>query len=167
VPGLRPDDEPSAGVNSISKAWFRASLTTPVLFHALAFAGSVHRDFMRRSQIRSNSSQALSHKLSVLQMLPDILANETNVPSDEVILAILLLTSHEVETKSIAENKINPFNPPLQHVQWLDFYGIADTVPEHKNAALEILKLRGGPENLKLPGLAESFAGQVNPCRFP
>jgi hypothetical protein len=100
-------------------------------------------------------------------MLPDVLANEINALSDEVILAISLLASHEIEAKNITENKINPFNSPLQHVQWLDFYGIVESVPEHKNAALEIVKLRGGPENLKLPGLAECFAGQVNPCQFP
>ena len=158
VPGLRPDDTPSA-VNSIARAWFSASLTSPLLFHALAYAGSNHRDFMRRSQASPNSTETLSHKLRVLQLLPKMLGNGAEPPSDEVILSITLIADATVDNTNSSGGRRNPFNSPLPSLRWQDVYGNATMIPEHQNALLKILTLRGGVDNFELPGLVDTYTG--------
>jgi hypothetical protein len=72
---------------------------------------------------------------------------------DEVILAIAGLASHEVV--NVTEEKIKPFSSPLQSAGLLNTYGGLQMVPEHRNAVLRLITLRGGIENLRLNGLAE------------
>src|SRR4051794_24839050 len=94
LPGLVPN-EGNEPVNPVSKAWFSASLKLPMLFHALVFAGAIHLDYMRWSAIYPNSKVILTHKIAVIQQLNMVLANPKEAQKDEVILAILILSSHE------------------------------------------------------------------------
>ena len=162
LPGLRPDDAPqldgnmNSGANLVSRAWYSAGLATPILFHALAFAGLIHQDYLRCSQIYPNAPQALSHKLIVFRRLNEVIGDGSEFSSsDEVILAILILASHE--TLKVTEEKRKPFNSPLKRVQWLNVYGNIAYVPEHRKAVLDLLNIRGGLEALRLPGLAETI----------
>lgn len=127
----------------------------PLLFHALVFAGSIHLDFMRSSSINPNSPVALSHKLAVIQKLNNVLSNPKEVQRDEVILAILILASHEARSDS--ENRMQPFDSPLKSAQWLNVYGNIEYVPQHMKAVMKLIALRGGIENLELHGLAETI----------
>ena len=152
VPGLVPDGYNRA-VSPVSKAWFSNGLESPILFHALVFAGSIHLDFLRTSNIYPNSPQALSHKVVVIQKLREIMSNPEQARRDEVILAILVLSSHEsMDSSQVGRN---PFNSPLKKVQWLNVYGNITYVPEHMKAVMELLSIRGGIEKLELHGLAE------------
>jgi hypothetical protein len=78
---------------------------------------------------------------------------ETAASRDEIILAILILASHE--TVDMSQSRNSPFDSPLRKAQWLNVYGNFQNVPEHMAAVVELLKLRGGVENLELYGLAE------------
>lgn len=144
-------------MNAVSKAWLSTGLEHPLVFHALVFAGSIHLDFLRTSKIFPNSPQALSHKLIVIQKLKEIMSNPKKACRDEVILAILVLSSHETQDQS--QVRCSPFNSPLQSAQWLNIYGNIRYVPEHMQAVLDIIKMRGGLEKLELHGLAETIAG--------
>jgi len=149
-------DERSNPVNSVSKAWLSTGLEHPLVFHALVFAGSIHLDFLRSSKIFPNSPRALSHKLIVIQNLKEIMNDPDKAHRDEVILAILILSSHETEDSSQARR--NPFDSPLKSAQWLNIYGNIQYVPEHMQAVLNIINMRGGLEKLELHGLAETIA---------
>ena len=92
----------------MSKAWFTAGLQNPLLFHALAFAGLIHMDFIRYNQIYPNSVRALPHKLIVIQWLNAAIASESEMSTDDVILAILVLASYEM--LKVTEEKRRPFN---------------------------------------------------------
>ncbi|KAE9373670.1 hypothetical protein N431DRAFT_465948 [Stipitochalara longipes BDJ] len=161
VPRLCPDDAPppglSSGANIVSRAWFTAGLKNPLLFHALAFAGLIHMDFLRYHQIYPDSVQALPHKLIVIQKLNEAIKNGSEMSTDDVILAILTLASHE--TLKVTEEKRRPFNSPLRRAQWINVYGHIKYIEEHRKAVLDLLNLRGGLETLQLPGLAETIVG--------
>jgi hypothetical protein len=104
---------------------------------------------------------SLSHKLVVIQKLNGRL-NDPNVASrDEVILAILILASHEAMNMSAV--KETPFNSPLRNAQWLNVYSTIMNVPEHMKAVLELVARRGGLENINMYGLAEVIAAYVEP----
>lgn len=156
LPGLIPDGE-NHTVNPVSKAWFSTGLEHPLVFHALVFAGSIHLDFLRTSRIFPNSPQALSHKLVVIQKLKEIMNDPGKAQRDEVILAILVLSSHESTDPSRVRS--NPFVSPLKNAQWLNIYGNIAYVPEHMKAVLDLITIRGGLEKLELHGLAETIAG--------
>jgi hypothetical protein len=161
VPRLCPDERPELGINnganSVSKAWFAASLKNPLLFHALAFAGLILMDFLRYHQIYPNSVRTLPHKLIAIQKLNEVFASGIDISTDEVILAILTLACHE--TLNVAEEKRSPFNSPLRRAQWRNVYGRMRYIPEHRKAVLDLLDLRGGLETLQMPGLAETIVG--------
>jgi len=157
LPGLISDGSNNEA-SSLSNAWFSSGLKHPLLFHALAFAGSIHLDFLRWEKIYPNSPVAVKHKLAVIQHLNQALGDpQTAASRDEIILAILILASHEVMDMSRAKSA--PFNSPLKKAQWLNIYGNFKHVPEHMTAVMELLSLRGGVESLELYGLAEIIVG--------
>lgn len=117
MPRLCPDDEhpvdANSGANIVSKAWFTASLENSLLVYALTFVDSIHMDFLRYNQIYPNSVGALPHKLLVIRKLNEVIANGGEISSDDVILAILVLVSHE--TLKVTEENRRPFNSPLRN----------------------------------------------------
>ena len=157
IPGLFPDDDKTSGPNSVSIAWLGSSLKTPVLFHALLLSSSIHLDIVRWSKFSGNSPTVLSHKLTLLRSLYEIISEGNDSSRDEVILAILTLSSHEV--MPIVEEKRNPFNSPLKNLQFLNIYGSIQFVPEHMQAVLDLITLKGGIEKIQLAGLVECLVG--------
>jgi hypothetical protein len=153
IPGLFPDDKPTGGTNSVSIAWLGACQKAPLLFHALLFSSSIHLDFIRRSKFISNSPTNLSYKLLIFRLLTELMREGNEPVRDEVILAILELSSHEV--MPCTEEKRNPFQPPLTSLQFLNVYGTIKCVPQHKKAVLDLISLKGGIEEIQLAGLAE------------
>ena len=93
----------------------------------------------------------------MIQQLNQILNDPVEASRDEIILAISILSSHE--TIDLSERKPSPFNSPLASTQWLNVYGNILYVPEHERAVMELVKIRGGLENVKLYGLAGTIAG--------
>ncbi|KAE9379930.1 hypothetical protein N431DRAFT_394352 [Stipitochalara longipes BDJ] len=156
TPGLVPDvshHHRNNTANTVAKSWFSAGLKAPFLFYALAFVASVHRDCMFSSTPLPNSPQALSYKLLVIQKLKEYISKGSKTCRDEVILTILALAHHEV--LNVTEEKRKPFNTPLKTLQWMNVYGNIHCVPEHTKAVLDLIALRGGIDNIQLPGLAE------------
>lgn len=51
-----------------------------------------------------------------------------------------------------------PFKPPLTQLQWLDVYASLPPNLVHLRGLTELIKLRGGLKNIKLPGLATTVA---------
>ena len=147
----------------MAKAWLLAGLDCPLLFHAMVFGAAVHKDFVCSSQHHPRAQDALAHKLIVIQNLKEAIEHKRNIVSDETILAISFLMVHEPGILRIPEEeKRTPFHPPLHRVQWLDFYGVMRPIPEHREAVMKIVSLRGGFHKIELYGLSETFAAYVS-----
>lgn len=116
-------------------------------------------EFLRYNQIYPNSIRALPHKLIVIQKLNEAIANRRDMTTDDVILAILVL--HSNDTLKVTMEKRRPFDSPLRRAQWINVYGHIKYLPEHINAVIDILNLRGGLETLQMPGLAEIIVGSA------
>jgi hypothetical protein len=155
LPGIYPHDHPyqlDSG-NSVGSAWFSAAVANRFLFNILLWAACVKRDVLRGSRTYCNSAQALLYKVDGMRQLNEVLSNGKKALTDEVILAIGGLASHEVV--NVTEEKIKPFNSPLQSAGFLNTYGGLQMVSEHRNAVLRVIALRGGIDNLRINGLAE------------
>ena len=90
-----------------------------------------------------------------IRQLNKVISNGKEGLSDEVILTLAGLATHEAV--NFTEEKTKPFNSPLQRAGLLDNYGGLQMVPEHREAILRLVALRGGIENLTLSGLAEGM----------
>ncbi|KAE9374855.1 hypothetical protein N431DRAFT_405887 [Stipitochalara longipes BDJ] len=158
LPTLFPDDHPQHGassVNSTSIAWFSAGIKNPFLFNVLLWSACCHRDFLRGSEIQYDSPQALSYKVNSIRLLNEVLSDGRKAITDEVILTVMGLAAHEILT--VTQQNPKPFNSPLKDAGGMAFYSATKDVPEHMEAIKKLIALRGGLENLKLPGLAETF----------
>jgi hypothetical protein len=96
---------------------------------------------------------SLAHKLVVMREINESLSDPDVALRDEVILAIFILASHEVV--NVPVGKESPFISPLRSAQWLNVYSTIMYVPEHVQAVIELVALRGGLENIRMYGLAE------------
>jgi hypothetical protein len=119
----------------------------------LLWSTCIKRDFIRGSNTYCNSAQALAYKVEGIRQLNKVISNGREALTDEVILAIAGLATHEIV--NVTEEKIKPFNSPLQSAGFLDIYGGLQVVSEHRNAIIRLVGLRGGIENITLNGVAE------------
>lgn len=138
-------------------AWFRKAWERPIVMHALAFGAIVHMDVLRSPRLSLENPLRLFHKVQTMRLLKEEMKNPNQAVLDDVILAILTLSTNEVETvaNNIKEKARSPFNSPLASIQWLDVYGCISHVKTHTAAMRSIIARRGGLENVELPGLAE------------
>jgi len=156
-PGIYPNDHPYQlnSATSVATAWLSASIANPFLFNILLWSICIKRDFIRGSRTYCNSVQALAYKVEGIRQLNEVISNGKEALTDEVILTIIRLASHEFV--NFTEEKRKPFNSPLQRAGLLDTYGGLQIVPGHMDAIIKLVDLRGGIENLTLPGLAEAL----------
>jgi hypothetical protein len=157
---LLPDERPNRNNGAItgSKAWFRFGLKSPLVFHALVFASSVHLDFLRWSKFFPDSPHVLSHKLAVMHKVKELISKDRKLYFEDLILAILMLACHEeMDTSPMteAEKKHWPFNDPLGRGKWINMYSGVRVIPEHWKGLVDIVNLGGGLESIKLHGLAD------------
>lgn len=80
--------------------------------------------------------------------------NPSRALSDAVILSVGSLANHCGDEFMWDMNIQSPFQSPLQGLQWLDVYGCLLPNHVHLNGVAQLIKLREGPENVGLPGLA-------------
>jgi hypothetical protein len=157
---LIPDERPNnnKGANTGSIAWFRFGLKSPLVLHAIVFASSVHLDFLRWSKFFPDSPHALSHKLTVMHKVKELISKDSKLYFEDLIVAILILACHEeLDTSPIteAEKKHWPFKDPLGRGKWLNMYSGVRVIPEHRKALVDIVNFGGGLESIKLYGLAD------------
>lgn len=116
-------------------------------------------DVVHFPNINLDNPIRLYHKVQVLNLLRGELdlPAAAQAPLENLILAVLCLTSNEIETMVLnTRNKItSPFNPPLPSLQWLDVYGSIIHIKEHTLALRDLVNRKGGLEHIELEGLAE------------
>lgn len=155
-PGFSPPG-PGRPQPALPAAWCRKAYESPVAMHALAFGSIVHKEVLRSPRIDLNNPVRLFHKVQTMQILKEELKTPQRAPLDAIVLAILALSTNEIETvaNNIREKPRAPFISPLSSVQWLDVYGSVSHVKEHTQGLRTVVACCGGIEQLKLQGLAE------------
>ncbi|KAE9374172.1 hypothetical protein N431DRAFT_283576, partial [Stipitochalara longipes BDJ] len=169
LPGIYPDDDPRqlSSVNTIAKAWVSTSVANPFLLNIFLWAICIKRNIIHGSNTDKNSAQALEYKVNGIRQLNEVISYGREALTDEVILGIAGLATHEIV--NFTEERMKPFNSPLQKAGLLHTYGGLQMVPEHREALLRLIVLRGGIESLRLTGLTQALVigeicGVMNSC---
>jgi hypothetical protein len=152
------------GVSQAVKYWYPLSFQNPGLFTAFIFSVLSHRRirWLLKGQMgdlfRPGYQQwrELSY-VKAVKLVNQRLQDSTHVVTDDLILNVLILSEVADDTGCLTErqwNKKSPFQPPLQSLQWLDVYGCKIANLAHIQGLMKLVNLKGGLENIKLPGLA-------------
>jgi hypothetical protein len=64
------------------------------------------------------------------------------------------MANNSSNESKIAGKRASPFKPPLGDLQWLDIYATTSFNAAHHMGLYHLIQLRGGLENIELPGLA-------------
>lgn len=152
--GLRPPEDNGA-VSKLGTAWRGKMAEHPIVMNALLFGAQAHKDVLRGPRLSVDSSIRLFYKLQTMRLLNEELKNPEKTPLDDIILAVLALSTNEVETTYAVKKERSPFNSPLAGTQWLDVYGGMPHLPAHTTAMRSLVARRGGLESIELEGLAE------------
>ncbi|KAL1849526.1 hypothetical protein Plec18170_007433 [Paecilomyces lecythidis] len=130
---------------------------SPLLFHSSCLAISVHLDLTSRRQgVPDHHGRALEqlyHKGAALKALQKTLAKPLKFGTtkmDEIILCVCFLAIHDDDVTM--QKDYNPFNPPFQGLQALDFYGCRKFNPCHLDAVVQLVRQNGGFQTIKYYG---------------
>lgn len=90
-------------------------------------------------------------------LVEEAIKDPARATSDSVIFAVLCLTYVSTESNPRYYKK-NPFQVPLQSLQWINIYGAHRPNPIHKKGLFQLLQMRGGLNNIDLPCLGSTLS---------
>ena len=157
-PFLTPDSPSGSGIVANS-TWFPLSLTDSTLFTAFLFSSLSHQ-YVRWRNHAIPDGAFKQRDLRILQMVEietiKLVNNAVQDPSraaiDAVLLSVLCM-AHNTAYSTPQQRPSTPFTAPLQHLQWLDVFGSLPPNLVHVQGLIQMVLLRGGVQNIELPGL--------------
>lgn len=162
---MTPRMIPSASINNpYLQSWLPLSLESPILFAALLFSSLTHK--RARWLISGHTSDpfeepdeqllALSYKDTV-HLANEALRDPAQATSDTTILSVLMMIESTEAPMKRDWNRKSPFRAPLQGLQWLNIHGSRVPNLDHQNGLSRLIKLKGGLQNIEVPGVASSI----------
>lgn len=150
--------------------WWQMYRSSPILFHASTHSAAAHLDSLRSSTSLTSTTEALEHKTTAIRLINEELSRmqkEGGMPSDDLMMAILSMTSEVDDELLVANNVTNPrsrslFKPPLMSAQWERQFSNIRSAKFHDAALYTLMKMRGGSiDNVKNVCLAKSISQSV------
>ncbi|KAL3440821.1 hypothetical protein BJX65DRAFT_300179 [Aspergillus insuetus] len=146
---------PHAGV----KEWFTSACENPTLRSAFLFGTYSH---MRMQSVLASGGDFRSSDVALIRVceadaiskINQAIQDPAQALSDEVVLSVMCLAKNPPGKSSTREGKCSSFRAPLRSLQWLDVYAPMSCNPVHQSGLAQIVHLKGGLENIKLPGVA-------------
>jgi hypothetical protein len=93
-------------------------------------------------------------ELESIKMVNEAIQNPSRALSDAVITSVGCLVHSGWDELMWDENLRSPFESPLTGLQFLDIYGSILTNSAHLSGLAQLIKLREGQEQTKVPALA-------------
>jgi hypothetical protein len=93
-------------------------------------------------------------ELESIKMVNAAIQKPSRALSDAVILSVSCLVNVRGDELMWDENLRSPFQSPLRSLQCLDMYRSLFPNPVHLSGLAQLIELRGGLEQIKLPGMA-------------
>ena len=163
-PGVVPGQSSSLTLMNSSprRSWFSLARSDPALFTAFMYGSLCHQRVLWANQrLPSDSYGPSQHRFlencetDSIILINQAIRDPSRAISDAVLLSVICMAHHAAPTEIKIQS--TPFEPPFQQLQWLDVYGCLSPNIIHIQGLVQLLKLRGGLRNIKLPGLAATL----------
>ncbi|KAL4897501.1 hypothetical protein BDV59DRAFT_45345 [Aspergillus ambiguus] len=161
---LWPHLTPSSASGSDDLAtsnWFPLSLSDPTLFTAFLFGSLSHQRvqwvnrWIPEGAFRPRDQQLLQLvEFETIKMINREVRDPNRAISDTVILSVMCMAHNIADDNDQRRHRTTPFTAPMRRLQWLDVYGSLPPNLVHIQGLIQIIGLRGGLDNITLPGLA-------------
>ncbi|KKZ65590.1 hypothetical protein EMCG_08579 [[Emmonsia] crescens] len=149
----------------VSQTWLPRAMSHPALFTAFLYGAAGHLQTRKRlgsahvaPQTREEKLEQIVCETETIKQLNKMMLDPQQICTDEVILAVLCMAFNKIDySKWTADIDPAP-KAPLRNLQWLDVYGGLSLNDQHVKGLFALLHTRGGVDQLKLPGLAETLS---------
>jgi hypothetical protein len=156
-PNLMPSSA-HRGIHPSAKDWYSLSTSNSTLLIAMLFGSFVHK---RTNWLLGRGDFGLAD-IRMIQMcevesirnINRAIQDPSQATSDAVILSVVCLANNRYEERTSQYTDHSPFHAPLRSLQWIDIYGSLFPNPVHEAGLVQLIALRGGLEEIQLPGLA-------------
>ena len=155
-PGLTPGN----GVSAV-RSWFPLSLSEPTLFTTFLYGSLSHQrvQWINRwipEAAFSPRDQQLLHfcEMESIKLIQQDISQPDRAVQDAVILSVMCMAHNNADINDARRHRRTPFTPPMQRLQWLDIYGSLPPNLIHTRGLAQLVQIRGGLKNIRLPGLA-------------
>jgi hypothetical protein len=142
-------------------SWFRPFWHDSNLFTIFLFGAVSHKRLHRLRKektgdiFRPPDNELLNFlELESIKRVNEAIQNPSRALNDAVIISVTCLVNNGGDEFTWDDNLRSPFESPLRDLQWLDIYGRLMPNPVHLSGLAQLIKLREGLEQIKLPGLA-------------
>jgi hypothetical protein len=156
-PNLMPSSA-YRGIHPSAKDWYSLSTRNPTLLIAMLFGSFVHK---RTNWLLGRGDFGLADirriqmcEMESIRNINRAIQDPSQATSDAVILSVVCLANNRYEERTSQYTDHSPFHAPLRSLQWIDIYGSLFPNPIHQAGLVQMIALRGGLEEIQLPGLA-------------
>ncbi|KAJ5681394.1 uncharacterized protein N7477_001334 [Penicillium maclennaniae] len=156
-PGLVPT---RANLKEAGESWFPLSLSDPALFTAFMFGSLCHQRVQWLNNWVPRNAWGPKHErilqlceMEAIKLINQAVRDPSRAASDAVLLSVICMAHHQPENTRRQRHQKTPFNPPFQRLQWIDVYGCLPPNLIHISGLVQMIKLRGGLENIQFTGL--------------
>ncbi|KAH0840887.1 hypothetical protein FOPE_06204 [Fonsecaea pedrosoi] len=148
--------EPDRIEESVVPRWISWYMSNSILFHALCFSQLARLSVTEASGLDPVSQRVKWYCYSlVVREVNRRFNNVSSRCSDESILAVQALAFHGDKAADDSEQPRVPAQGPMNAMQGLDIYaGRLDPVNMHVHGLAKMLAMRGGIDDMEIPGLA-------------
>ncbi|RAL04298.1 uncharacterized protein BO80DRAFT_484653 [Aspergillus ibericus CBS 121593] len=163
-PGLTPVS-PGQETRPASCNWLPLALQDRTLFTAFVFGSLSHKrvrwvnGWISRDSFQPEEQRILQYcEMETIKNVTREVSNPNRAVCDAVILSVVCMAHNVAEDNGRGLHLTSPFDPPLPRLQWLDIYGALPPNLVHIKGLVQMVRLRGGLQNLTLPGLAATLS---------
>lgn len=162
-PGLMPS---SLGRKSMTvSSWFQLSRHDPTLFATSLYSAISHERLYWHTKGNTGAIFKPREKyirakleLEAIKEVNNAIQSPSRAVSDAVLLSVASLANYSGYKLLPSNNAQLPFQSPLRSLQWLDIYGSLPSNHVHLTGLAQLVKLKGGLQRIKLPGLASALS---------
>ncbi|OJD18745.1 hypothetical protein AJ78_01282 [Emergomyces pasteurianus Ep9510] len=149
----------------VAQSWLPRAMSHPALFTAFLYGAAGHLQTRKRLESAHVAPQTREEKLEqivceteTVKQLNKMMLDPQHTCTDEVILAVLCMAFNRIDYSKWTSDLDPAPKAPLRNLQWLDVYGGLSLNDQHIKGLFALLHTRGGLDQLKLPGLAETLS---------
>ncbi|EER44707.1 conserved hypothetical protein [Histoplasma capsulatum var. duboisii H88] len=149
----------------VAQSWLPRAMSHPALFTAFLYGAAGHLQTRQRLESAIIAPQTREEKLEqivceteTIKQLNKMMLDPQQTALDEVILAVLCMAFNKTDYSKWTSDIDPAPKAPLRNLQWLQVYGGLSLNDQHVKGLLALIQTRGGLDQLKLPGLAETLS---------